>query len=180
MASVMARGPGTSWARRQRLTLTRAQAGQAARPAQGCHRQGGQGQGTAHKGQQPRLQEDGRQARTGPSRVRPAGEHRVQRVLGAPPPSALCPGEARLPRQGKVAGHGRADGTGVPKGQVRTILLSRFSQRTGEAPDREPQGDCPGEGSRYQVTTTGRAVRAGTPVGGAGWQGLPRGQRARA
>jgi putative transposase len=56
----------------------------------------------------------------------------------------------------------------MPKGQVRTILLSRFSQRTGETPDWKPQGDCSGVDSRYQVTTGGRPVGAETQVGGDG------------
>jgi len=56
----------------------------------------------------------------------------------------------------------------MPKGQVRTILLNRFSQRTGETPDWKPQGDCSGVDSRYQVTTGGRPVGAETQVGGDG------------
>jgi len=43
----------------------------------------------------------------------------------------------------------------MPKGQVWTILRSRFSQRTGETPDWKPKGDCSGVDSRYQVTTDG-------------------------
>jgi putative transposase len=56
----------------------------------------------------------------------------------------------------------------MPKGQVRTILLSRFSQRTGETPDWKPQGDCSGVDSRYQATTGGHPVGAETQVGGDG------------
>jgi hypothetical protein len=39
------------------------------------------------------------------------------------------------------------------KGQVRTILHSRFSQRTGETPNLKLKGDCCGVNSRRQVTT---------------------------
>ncbi len=57
----------------------------------------------------------------------------------------------------------------MPKDRVRTILLSRFSQRTGEAPDWKPQGDCSGvRDSRHQATTARRAVGAETRVGGGG------------
>jgi len=57
----------------------------------------------------------------------------------------------------------------MPKGQVRTILLSRLSRRTGEAPDWKPQGDCSGvQDSRHQVTTDGHSVGAETQVGGDG------------
>jgi len=56
----------------------------------------------------------------------------------------------------------------MPKGQVRTILLSRFSRRTGETPDWNPQGDCSGVDSRYQATTGGRPVGARMQVGGDG------------
>jgi putative transposase len=48
----------------------------------------------------------------------------------------------------------------MPKGQVRTILLNRFSQRTGETPDWKPEGDCSGVDYRYQVTTNGHFVGA--------------------
>ena len=54
----------------------------------------------------------------------------------------------------------------MPKGRVRTVLLSRFSQRTGEAPDWKSKGDCSGVDSRHQVTTAGRVVGADTHVGG--------------
>jgi hypothetical protein len=54
----------------------------------------------------------------------------------------------------------------MPKGQARAILLSRFSQRTGETPDWKPQGDCSGVGSRHQVTTGGHPVER--QVGGNG------------
>jgi len=56
----------------------------------------------------------------------------------------------------------------MPKGQVRTILLNRFSRRTGETPDWKQQGDCSGVDSRYQVTTGGRLVGARMQVGGDG------------
>jgi len=56
----------------------------------------------------------------------------------------------------------------MPKGRVLTILLSRFSQRTGETPDWKPQGDCSGVDSRHQVTTGGHTVGAETQVGGDG------------
>jgi hypothetical protein len=54
----------------------------------------------------------------------------------------------------------------MPKGQVRTILLSRFSQRTSETPDWKPQGHCSGVDSRNQVTTGAHPVGAETQVGG--------------
>jgi putative transposase len=56
----------------------------------------------------------------------------------------------------------------MPKDQVRTILLNRFSQRTGETPDWKPKGDCSGVDSRYQVPTGGHPVGAETQVGGDG------------
>lgn len=56
----------------------------------------------------------------------------------------------------------------MPKDRVRTVLLNRFSQRTGEIPDWKPKGDCSGVDSRHQVTTAGRAVGAETQVGGDG------------
>ncbi|MHB1762651.1 MAG: zinc ribbon domain-containing protein [Acidimicrobiales bacterium] len=56
----------------------------------------------------------------------------------------------------------------MPKDRVRTILLNRFSQRTGETPDWKPKGDCSGVDSRHQVTTAGRAVGAETQVEGDG------------
>jgi transposase len=58
----------------------------------------------------------------------------------------------------------RMDDSGVPlfmpKGQVLTTLLSRFSLRTSESPDWKPKGECSGVDSRYQVTTVERAVAA--------------------
>ena len=63
----------------------------------------------------------------------------------------------------------RMDDSGVPlfmpKGQVLTTLLSRFSLRTSESPDWKPKGDCSGVDSRYQVTTVERAVAAEMRVG---------------
>ncbi len=56
----------------------------------------------------------------------------------------------------------------IPKALVRTILLNRFSQQTGETPDWKPKGDCSGEDYRHQVTTRARRVGAATQVGGDG------------
>lgn len=56
----------------------------------------------------------------------------------------------------------------MPRGRVRTTLLNRFSQQTGETPDWKPKGDCSGEDSRYQATTRRRRVGAQTQVGGDG------------
>jgi len=54
----------------------------------------------------------------------------------------------------------------MPKGQVRTILLSRFSQLTGETPDWKPQGHCCGVDSRNQATMGAHPVGAETQMGG--------------
>jgi putative transposase len=61
----------------------------------------------------------------------------------------------------------------MPKARVRTILLSRFSQQTGETPDWKPRGDCSGVDSRYQVTTRRRLVGAAMQVGGNGSRVCP-------
>lgn len=60
----------------------------------------------------------------------------------------------------------------MPKDRVRTILLARFSSRTGERPDWKPQGDCSGADSRHQATARGGRWRGSRKASGSG-RGCP-------